>query len=310
MVGYRDAKEICIVTDTPELENWTIERLLALIMDKTPEDFTLEFKASEALAKTNEKKKELAKDISALANSAGGTIIYGIVEDRSTHAADKLDAGTDQVEIPPEWIEQIVDSRVHPKINGLRVFAIPLRDSDQAKVAYIVEVPQGTTAHMASDNKYYKRRDRTVSAMEDYEVRDAMARDVVPRLDVEFEINRVTDNPLVVDVACFVKNHSITPAEWCVARCVVPSPLRIVNTGGASASDLGHSVTGWPVTILLFQYGGIQSMPVWQDIRVRLHPQPGSAIRIEATEPGTYPLGWSVSAPGMGWRNGEENIGF
>ena len=238
------------------------------------------------------------------------TIIYGVGEDSSAHAADRLDAGTDRVEISPEWIEKVVDSRVHPKINGLRVFAIPVRGSNRATVAYIVEVTQGTTAHKASDNKYYKRRDRTVSAMEDYEVRDAMARDVVPRLDVEFEINRVTDNPLVVDVACFVKNHSITPAEWCVARCVVPSPLRIVNTGGASASDLGHSVTGWPVTILLFQYGGIQSMPVWQDIRVRLHPQPGSAIRIEATEPGTYPLGWSVSAPGMGWRNGEENIGF
>jgi len=58
-----------------------------------------------------------------------------------------------------------VDSRVHPKINGLRVFAIPVRDSDQAKVATIVQVPQGTTAHMASENKYYKRRDRTVSAM-------------------------------------------------------------------------------------------------------------------------------------------------
>lgn len=298
------------MTETPGLKNWTRERLLALITDKTPEDFTLEFKASEALAKTNEKKKELAKDISALANSAGGTIIYGIVEDPSTHAADKLDAGTDQVEIPPEWIEQVVDSRVHPKINGLRVFAIPVEDSDQAMVAYIVEVPQGTTAHMASDNKYYKRRDRTVSAMEDYEVRDAMARDVVPRLDVEFEIKRVTDNPLAVDVTCFVKNQSITAAEWCVARCVVPSPLRIVNDGGASGSQQGQSDAGWPVTILYFQYGGIQTMPVWQGLRVNLHPRPGLAIRLETTEPGTYLLGWGVTAPGMGWRNGKENIGF
>ena len=104
------------------------------------------------------------------------TIIYGVGEDSSAHAADRLDAGTDQVEISPEWIEKVVDSRVHPKINGLRVFAIPVRGSDRATVAYIVEVTQGTTAHKASDNKYYKRRDRTVSAMVDYEVRDAMAR--------------------------------------------------------------------------------------------------------------------------------------
>ncbi len=136
------------------------------------------------------------------------------MEDSSTHAADRLDAGTDQAEISPEWIEQVVDSRVHPRIDGLRVFAIPVGDSDQAKVAYIVEVPQGTTAHMVSDKKYYKRHDRTVSAMEDYEVRDAMARDVVPRLDVELEIKQVTDNPLAVDVTCFVKNQSgVAPLE-------------------------------------------------------------------------------------------------
>lgn len=298
------------MTDTPELENWTTERLLALIRDKTPENFTLEFKASEALAKTNEKKKELAKDISALANSAGGTIIYGIVEDPSTHVADKLDAGTDQVEIPPEWIEQVVDSRVHPRIDSLRVFAVPVGDSDQAKVVYIVEVPQGTTAHMASDNKYYKRRDRTVSAMEDYEVRDAMARDVVPRLDVELEIRPVTNNTLMVDVSCFVKNHAITPAEWCVVLCLVPSSLTIVNDGGANSSEQTVSTTGVPVTLLQFQYGGIQTMPVWQGLRVRLHPQPGSAIRIKAEKQGLYQLGWHVTAPRMGWRIGYVNLGF
>ncbi len=298
------------MTDTPGLDTWTIERLLASVRDKTPEGVTLEFKSSEALAKTEANKKELAKDISALANSAGGTIIYGVVEDSSTHAADRLDAGTDQVEIPPEWIEQVVDSRVHPKINGLRVFAIPVGDSDQAKVAYIVEVPQGTTAHMASDNKYYKRRERTVSAMEDYEVRDAMTRDVVPRLDVELEIRPVTDNTLMVDVSCFVKNHAITPAEWCVVLFLVPSSLKIVNYGGANSSEQTVSTTGLPVTVLQFQYGGTQKMPVWRDIRVRLHPLPGSAIRIKAEKQGLYQLGWHVTAPRMGWRIGSVNLGF
>jgi len=56
-VGYTDANGISIVIDTPELENWTTERLLALVKDKTPEDFTLEFKASESLAKTELKRE-------------------------------------------------------------------------------------------------------------------------------------------------------------------------------------------------------------------------------------------------------------
>jgi hypothetical protein len=146
--------------------------------------------------------------------------------------------------------------------------------------------------------------------MEDYEVRDAMARDVVPCLDVEFEIRRVTDNPLAVDITCFVKNQSITAAQWCVGWCVVPSPLRIVNDGGASGVQHWQSDAGWPVTLLHFEYGGIQRMPLWEGLRATLHPQPGSAIRIEAPEPGTHLLGWRVSAPGMRLRKGAENIVF
>jgi hypothetical protein len=46
-----------------------------LIKDGVEESLTLDFKASGALAKDSRKSDEMCKDVSALANSAGGQII-------------------------------------------------------------------------------------------------------------------------------------------------------------------------------------------------------------------------------------------
>ena len=59
---------------------WEEEDLLELVSTQTQESVTLDYKASEALGKSEGKKTEISKDVSALANSAGGVIIYGIAE--------------------------------------------------------------------------------------------------------------------------------------------------------------------------------------------------------------------------------------
>ena len=51
-----------------------------LIADGVEENISLDYKAADSLQNTDGKKKEIAKDISAMANSAGGVIIYGIKE--------------------------------------------------------------------------------------------------------------------------------------------------------------------------------------------------------------------------------------
>src|SRR5438128_1492530 len=85
---------------------------LQLLLDEgIGESLTLDYKASPALARHDKCKNELCKDVSAFANSAGGQIIYGIDEKNN-----KLDDGS---EISREWIEQIIDSNVQPRIEGL-----------------------------------------------------------------------------------------------------------------------------------------------------------------------------------------------
>lgn len=57
-----------------------LEDIRRMIADGVEENISLDYKAAEALQNTDGKKKEIAKDVSAMANAAGGVIIYGIKE--------------------------------------------------------------------------------------------------------------------------------------------------------------------------------------------------------------------------------------
>ncbi len=57
--------------------SWDETRLNKLIRDKIEENDTLEYKGAGALTREDKAKFEITKDISAMANAAGGTLIYG-----------------------------------------------------------------------------------------------------------------------------------------------------------------------------------------------------------------------------------------
>lgn len=171
--------------------SWTEQRLLDLITDQAQETHELEFKACDALQKSDGKKAEVSKDVSAMANAGGGTIIYGLIE--RNHVADSLDSGYDQNIISKEWLEQVINSNIHPRVEGLKIHAIPL-SSNVGRVAYVVEVPQAVhrAPHQASDKRYHKRSNTTIQAMEDYEIRDVLRRTRSPDLYLKPEIGHAS----------------------------------------------------------------------------------------------------------------------
>jgi predicted HTH transcriptional regulator len=59
---------------------WTETDIQAFITEQRPEDLSLEYKAADALSKDERKKAEISKEVSAIANSAGGAVVYGINE--------------------------------------------------------------------------------------------------------------------------------------------------------------------------------------------------------------------------------------
>lgn len=137
---------------------WNEDDVLSLISSCVPEDLNLEYKRCDALINTEGKKIELSKDVSSFANSAGGTIIYGMVEDTTTHLPTNIDTGYESTSgINQEWLEQVINSRIKPRIDGIRIKPISLNKTNPGKSIFVVNIPQSAKGHMASDHRYYKR---------------------------------------------------------------------------------------------------------------------------------------------------------
>ena len=173
-------------------EEWSLAKINSLIENGIEESQFLEYKASGALAKSDGKKTEITKDISAMANSAGGTIVYGIKEfgeSEKKHLPEKI-TPVNRVEYSKEWLEQIINN-IQPRIQGIQIHPIDVNIKSE-DVVYVVEIPQSTTAHQAKDFRYYKRFNFGATPMNDYEVRDVMHRSQLPDAEVNFGFRTLT----------------------------------------------------------------------------------------------------------------------
>lgn len=169
--------------------NWNEEKLNEYILDGIEEGHTLEFKAAKSLTRSNKERDEITKDVSAMANASGGTIIYGIAEfkeEDKKHLPERLDP-IDRAEFSKEWLEHIVGN-IQPRITNLLIHPVSL-SSGPNDVAYVVEVPSSNTAHQGTNLRYYRRYNFECLAMKDQEIRDVMNRLTTPNAEVEFGSN-------------------------------------------------------------------------------------------------------------------------
>jgi hypothetical protein len=168
---------------------FNLEYLNQLITNGTEEGLHLEYKAGRALSKSDGHKTEITKDVSAMANAAGGLIIYGIKEfdeKSKRHLPEGIDP-VDRRDFSQEWLDQII-SGIQPKISNLLIHPISITEGT-SDVVYIVEVPMGLTAHQATDKKYHRRSLNTTYPLSDYEIREIMARSKHPQIDLKFSMN-------------------------------------------------------------------------------------------------------------------------
>ncbi len=205
--------------------NWTESRLQNFITSEIEESLTLEYKAAEALDRNETKKKEITKDVSAMANSAGGILIYGISEypdAERRHLPEKI-TPVDRRKFPREWVEQIIQA-IRPRIDGIVIHSVNLSAHENA-VAFVIEIPQSNTAHQASDHRYYKRFNFQAVPMEDYEIRDVMFREQTPNITLNFLIQITNDAPanLVIEA----RNNGSAFAQY--VAVFLDAPVQILE---------------------------------------------------------------------------------
>lgn len=206
---------------------WEEQDVQEMIDRGIEENLHLDYKGMRSLERTESKKKEISKDVSAFANSDGGVIIYGVKEhdgQGKRHLPEKIEDGFDPAVLPREWLEQVIDSLIRPRINGLFIKPILIRRTN--KFIYVVNIPKSNTAHQAGDRRYYKRLNFESVPMEDYEIRDVMNRGNQPELEPIFDSRTIRDSSGVTfELQIKLLNKSAVVVNNFQIDLALPAPL-------------------------------------------------------------------------------------
>jgi predicted HTH transcriptional regulator len=199
------------------LTEYNLEYLNSLIENKVEENLNLDYKASGSLDKQNNKTTEISKDVSAMANSDGGILIYGINEVKvNKHLPEKIDP-INRKDFTKEWLEQIIQDKICPRISNFKIHPIEI---NAEQVVYVVDVEKSNTAHQAFDKKYYKRFNFQSTAMYDYEIRDILNRSKNPIIELEFELKNQQK-----DLVIYAVNRGSIYAKYVNAKIWLPKNI-------------------------------------------------------------------------------------
>ncbi|MHA6966693.1 AlbA family DNA-binding domain-containing protein [Glutamicibacter bergerei] len=129
----------------------TADNIRSLVSNGVTEEFDLDFKR-ELYGNTDKAKRDLAGDVAALANTAGGVIVIGVAEDDQARAIDA--DGVVLTDTEKGRMLQIVASGVSP-LPAIDIIAVPEtldssngmsdRDNEPTRGFYLVAVPKSAS---------------------------------------------------------------------------------------------------------------------------------------------------------------------
>lgn len=247
--------------------------LQRLVDEALEEGLTLDYKASPALTRDGKGPDELCKDVTALANSGGGQIVYGIEEDKVTKKPSRVDEGVVDPKVTREWIEQILNSRVQPRLTGVTTARV---DMGNGQFGYVISVPQSQNGpHQAPDQKYYRRFDLQSVPMHDYEIKDIMRRSTTPDLFVTLSFLEGNQQALrfpgsdeesrPFNLIAHIENRSPQPAFHVVVDIGIDTDFKIVARGDFTQFASNEQVEQTSLTWLRWTLTAPPGQPIFKE---------------------------------------------
>lgn len=282
----------------------TEAELAALHSGVVKESLHLEYKASDSIDKKSDQRKlEMARDVSAFANADGGQIVYGMMENKD-HEPDGLDNGSDPREYPEIWFEQILQQHVTPKLPSVKPRHVPLSNG---RVAVVIDIPASAGDPHQVDGRYYRRHNFNRLMMEHYEVREMFHRSTNPDLTIEFFFDKMrkqqdlhfapnSDEPSWVGMTPVISNRSNAPAPYAVALVFIDELLTVQD---GNYEKLGVTkLNGSRVIPYRLSFYPNKSMPLFKE-QPTLMPSLGIVVPSDRLFRGEdYVIGFEVRAPG------------
>ena len=159
-----------------ELRSWVAH----LVDDLVEEGPRLDYKEIQNLDTPTER-REVAKDLSSFANEVGGTVLYGIPEDRTADGPPipRKPYGITPIPSFETRVDNILVDSIRPTLPEWKIRTVSI-SSRPRKVVYLVWTPESWVgAHMVEayvDRRYYRRGQYRAVAMTESEVRDRYER--------------------------------------------------------------------------------------------------------------------------------------
>ena len=132
--------------------------------------------------------------LSAFANSIGGLIVWGV---RASKDEDGVDCAAEvvpinQIEKFKSETERAISQAIMPRHEGIRVAMIPCAQNSKAGFLLVRVERSERRPHRCEfrEKQYFKRSGDSSIAMEHYDIEDSFKRMVVPKLDVQFLLER------------------------------------------------------------------------------------------------------------------------
>ena len=116
--------------------------LIAAIAAKARETVDLDWKGAGSYPPNEKGKNEIAKDVSAMANSGGGVLVYGMAEDKQGCAHALEPVALDQSE---QRIREVVASRVFP-LPEVSLFPVAVSGAQPGTGCHIIAIPPSSMA--------------------------------------------------------------------------------------------------------------------------------------------------------------------
>jgi hypothetical protein len=280
-----------------------IDDIQALIEAAHRESETLEYKA--AMSPFNDQQKnEIGKDVSALANSSGGVIVYGVSVDPTDSTRPIAISAIHPKNI--ETFDRVVNSNIRPIIEGIERRCLP-PDNPRVMVVY---VPQSEKSpHQNSDAKYYHRSGTESRPMGHDLVELHFGRRRSPVLSIGVSvlnpITEFTGEPAVSNdlaLRMYIHNAGKRAARYVKALLIFPSaeqvPLLVEESGAWSNIDklyIGHQARQFTENTGVF-YPDFRTSIL--EIRLRV------ARAYCESAPETTLISWTIVADEMSKRTG------
>lgn len=171
------------------IEQWEENDLNFLIANKLSENIEREYKETISIGKPLER-KELCKDVSAMANSQGGVIIFGLKETKRENMGSVPEALSPIIDHSlKEVAQQVILDGVKPRME-FRFYSTPASEGNGEYV--FIEIHKSLRGlHMVTldgKNRYYIRRDFQCVPMTPFEIEEAYRQYALQNVDAERKI--------------------------------------------------------------------------------------------------------------------------